>query len=276
MLPGEEKIKEFFEEKSEKIATKIERTPMEKFFVFFLILMTISSLALGYLQFKKNLQQPFLNDYLLIKRTELKEKYNINSLNTALTGTEAAQLQQQDSDLDGLDDYSEINIYKTSAYLEDTDGDGIWDKQEIINGTDPLCPQGQTCAAETGTQNSNLNLNLNLPVPNLNSAPSVNSSLNDLYDLQEKIATGEINLNELNIQDPQLQQILSELQATQNKDTSQLSPEEKQAAIANLQNITAEQIRQELINQGFDKNVLDSIDDPTLKQIFLETLKTAP
>ncbi len=274
MLPGEEKIKEFFEEKSEKIATKIERTPMEKFFVFFLILMTISSLALGYLQFKKNLQQPFLNDYLLIKRTELKEKYNINSLNTALTGTEAAQLQKQDSDLDGLDDYSEINIYKTSAYLEDTDGDGIWDKQEIINGTDPLCPQGQTCAAETGTQNSNLNLNL--PVPNLNSAPSVNSSLNDLYDLQEKIATGEINLNELNIQDPQLQQILSELQDTQNKDTSQLSPKEKQAAIANLQNITAEQIRQELISQGFDKNVLDTIDDPTLKQIFLETLKTAP
>ena len=51
----EGKIKEFFEEKTEKIAAKIERTPMEKFFVFFLILITVTALTLGYLQMKKNI-----------------------------------------------------------------------------------------------------------------------------------------------------------------------------------------------------------------------------
>ena len=47
MPEDQERIKEFFEQKTERIANKIEKTPMEKFFVFFLILFTISALVLG-------------------------------------------------------------------------------------------------------------------------------------------------------------------------------------------------------------------------------------
>jgi hypothetical protein len=44
-----------------------------------------------------------------------------------------------DSDLDGLTDYEEINIYGTDPFNSDTDGDGLTDYEEInIYGTDPL------------------------------------------------------------------------------------------------------------------------------------------
>ena len=60
-----------------------------------------------------------------------------------------ARLAAIDTDQDGINDYNEIKLYETSAYLPDTDSDGIGDKQEIEAGTDPLCPEGADCAAES-------------------------------------------------------------------------------------------------------------------------------
>jgi hypothetical protein len=54
--------------------------------------------------------------------------------------------KKTDTDGDGLSDWDEVHIYHTSPYLADTDGDGIPDGVEVKNGTDPNCPQGQTCA----------------------------------------------------------------------------------------------------------------------------------
>lgn len=61
----------------------------------------------------------------------------------------------QDTDKDGLSDYDEINVYKTSSYLEDTDSDGLLDKAEIEAGTDPTCPKGKNCGAPTETVTNN-------------------------------------------------------------------------------------------------------------------------
>jgi hypothetical protein len=43
-----------------------------------------------------------------------------------------------DSDLDGLTDSAEIQIYHTNPNSSDTDGDGILDGTEVIQGTNPL------------------------------------------------------------------------------------------------------------------------------------------
>lgn len=55
------------------------------------------------------------------------------------------QLRVQDTDLDGLTDFDELNLYGTSPYLADSDSDGFSDKQEIESNNDPNCPIGITC-----------------------------------------------------------------------------------------------------------------------------------
>jgi hypothetical protein len=54
-------------------------------------------------------------------------------------------LRSKDTDKDGISDFDELNIYKTSPYLPDTDGDGATDNNEIKSGADPNCPAGRVC-----------------------------------------------------------------------------------------------------------------------------------
>ncbi len=60
-------------------------------------------------------------------------------------------LKVQDTDSDGLFDYDELYLYKTSPYLEDSDSDGFKDKEEIDNGFDPNCPKDQDCRIFAGS-----------------------------------------------------------------------------------------------------------------------------
>lgn len=55
----------------------------------------------------------------------------------------------QDTDMDGLTDQGERDIYKTNPLLRDTDGDGVGDGTEVINKTDPLDP-ADSVLAESG------------------------------------------------------------------------------------------------------------------------------
>lgn len=52
--------------------------------------------------------------------------------------SEDLKLMDTDSDNDGLSDYEEINIHKTSPNNSDTDGDGFSDRQEVKGGYNPL------------------------------------------------------------------------------------------------------------------------------------------
>jgi hypothetical protein len=56
-----------------------------------------------------------------------------------------AELEERDTDHDGLNDYQEIYQYYTSIFIEDTDSDGVSDFDEVNSGGDPLCPYGEDC-----------------------------------------------------------------------------------------------------------------------------------
>lgn len=53
--------------------------------------------------------------------------------------------QSRDDDGDGLNNFEETAQYGTSPYLVDSDSDGLSDADEIANGTDPTCPEGEAC-----------------------------------------------------------------------------------------------------------------------------------
>ena len=128
--------------------------------------------------------------------------------NTAFSATSTldinAVLKSRDTDGDGLSDYDEIYVYKTSPYLEDTDSDGIPDKQEIEQGTNPNCPQGQTCNVSTPATPATATTSV--PTPNQAAASStvdtaaLQSALNGQIDattLRKLLIEGGANKDEL-------------------------------------------------------------------------------
>jgi hypothetical protein len=78
------------------------------------------------------------------------------TLRNMLGPSERELLEKQkktDTDGDGISDYDESAVYRTSPYLRDSDSDGVTDNMEVAQGTDPNCPQGKVCAsAVSGTE----------------------------------------------------------------------------------------------------------------------------
>ena len=105
----------------------------QKMAAAFLVVFALVFVGLWIVQFKKNLKEPFA------------PKSSQNTTDNNLKEDNQADLRLIDTDKDSLSDWDELNIYKTSPYLEDSDSDGILDKDEVKNGEDPNCPKGQIC-----------------------------------------------------------------------------------------------------------------------------------
>ncbi|OGF18382.1 hypothetical protein A3G56_01905 [Candidatus Falkowbacteria bacterium RIFCSPLOWO2_12_FULL_45_10] len=106
----------------------------------FLVVFGVSALILWAVQFKGGLQ--------ITKPLTAEELAQLNqSKNPEAAALDS--LRNQDTDQDGLSDYDELYAYNTSPYLEDSDSDGIADKKEVEQNTDPNCPAGQSCAEQT-------------------------------------------------------------------------------------------------------------------------------
>jgi len=180
------------EDKQEKILSGSQKTGFVLLFVFALL-----TVGLSFLQIRNNIYNPFA---VKISQADADAMQ-------ALQYDENTKLQQIDTDQDGLNDYEEINFYGTSRYLPDTDSDGLTDKQEIDSGTDPLCPEGQTCSQDeyatvdtSSTMATPLNSDVQTPADillNSQIAPSttidMSGLLNDPVALREMlISTGKV------------------------------------------------------------------------------------
>lgn len=109
----------------------------------------------------------------------------------------ASSLYNIDTDGDGLTDQEEINLYHTSPYLEDTDGDGISDFQEVQNGTDPNCPQGQTCNGTGSVVASSTNSNVNSILPAIGSSTSTSSTASTSDATLQQMMSGQADASQL-------------------------------------------------------------------------------
>ena len=111
-----------------------------------LLFLGLGGAYFGFRSFGANLYRPIQIQFA---------KYYTGETNFSLRGDEDAKLEalkEKDTDLDGIMDYDELYIYKTSPYLTDSDSDGFDDKTEIFSGNDPNCPKGVTCRAVSETK----------------------------------------------------------------------------------------------------------------------------
>lgn len=157
-------------------------TREQKIGFIFMLVFAILTVGLGGLQLRNTIYGPFV-----IKKTA-------NPL-TSVTTNDEARLKNIDTDHDGLNDYDELNQYETSPYLPDTDSDGASDKAEIDKGTDPLCPEGKSCAGSDAAP---------VVVTSSIASPLVNSQLtpNDILGVTNQLsgqntAGGQIDLEQL-------------------------------------------------------------------------------
>jgi hypothetical protein len=114
--------------------------------VAFAILMFLGfgGVILGFLSFGANLDRPI--------QKQIAELYTGQEFLTS-SDREARELEEsktKDTDGDGLVDYDELYVYKTSPYLADSDSDGFDDKSEVFSGNNPNCPTGTDCYTTSG------------------------------------------------------------------------------------------------------------------------------
>lgn len=120
-----------------------------------LLVFGIVAVALGLLQMRNTIYSPFVFHLSKDYTPPVSEEEKLKSL---------------DTDRDGLSDYDELYVYNTSPYLADTDSDGVLDKMEIDKGTDPLCPEGQSCGLDTEGA-------MNTSTPELVTSPLMNETM---------------------------------------------------------------------------------------------------
>jgi hypothetical protein len=101
----------------------------------------ILALGLSVHRFYTRIHEPWL-----VPNTVLDRARQFNARLEAEANKNAA-LQKKDTDRDGLSDFIELEVYKTSPYLADSDSDAVPDSVEIAQGEDPNCPRGRDCAS---------------------------------------------------------------------------------------------------------------------------------
>jgi preprotein translocase subunit SecF len=139
----------FFDSKNSSLGKQEKRI-----FVFMLVV-TILVVFFGFWQLRRNINLPAEKQLALWHEMSAAGKYDFG----ASESSEA--LKNKDTDNDGLSDYDELYIYRTSPYLEDSDSDGVMDREEIEKGRDPNCDENKSdCYLETTVDTDSGNANI--------------------------------------------------------------------------------------------------------------------
>ena len=244
----------------------------EKRILVFLILLAIILIPFSVWQLNRSLSRPFeklsVNNAKNSNQSSIIDLYNNDNANTPAL----AVLSDKDTDQDGLNDYDELYVFKTSPYLQDSDSDKINDKLEIDQDTDPNCPTGETC----GRVVTNTNSATNATVTDLSSLTP-----EQLRQIMRDAGAPEDVVSKISDDDllATYQQILAEEGANLNSAVTNISESNINdnsnlniLDVNSLYGLSAEEIRQLLIEGGVPRETLDAVDDQTLIDIYQESL----
>ena len=220
-------------------------------------LVAIVALIFGFWQLKTAIHLPIG----LGSGSEKTESTEVGSL----VGEDVVKLQGQDSDQDGLSDYEELYVYKSSPYLTDTDSDGYDDKTEVASGNDPNCAPNTNCQPVI------------VSAPSTEEELSSNPTPDQIRNLLKQAGVSAAELAQYD--DATLLQIYGEVSgdlspsggsagSQANGSNDNLTPEQKEL----IKQMSGVELRQFLINGGVDESTLANIDDATLKALVYEQL----
>lgn len=211
-----------------------ERTTHEKLSLIVFVVFAAATLVFGLAWLRKAIVLPFY-------RPDTGRQFKTAE---DLEAERAERLKTVDTDGDGLTDYDELYIFRTSPFLEDSDSDTFNDGVEVSQGFDPNCPKGKTCrqqrAVTGGDQGSQ-------PVqpPAEPPAPAAPTG-----DGQNDAITAAI--------------------IETFGDTKDLTPESIKIKLSAM---SSTQLREFLAKLGVPAAALQKTDDATLRQLLQETLE---
>lgn len=184
-----------------------------------------TAFVFGIFHFRKSVKAPFI-----FPDTGVEFKTS-----SELEQERIARLKKEDTDKDGLVDYDELQIFRTSPFLEDSDSDGVLDGTEVAAGDDPNCPKGATCRIVrpgTGTPTS---------TPAATDAAAAAPS------------------------EEQIQQAFLDAFGDPNANTFD-------TMMTKIDTMPPEKLRAFLVQIGMPKIAVDKADDPTLRELLKATL----
>ena len=215
-------------------------TSNQKLSLLVVMVIGLTTLIFGVISLRKTIFQPFVrrSTGVVFKSTEQLEKEHIEAQ------------KNKDTDSDGITDYDELYIYRTSPFLEDTDSDGINDGVEIAQNSDPNCPKDRVCRQPRTSSST---------TP---TEPETTGEPTGLVGTPTGEPTGETT--------EEINPITKTIIDTFGTDIESLTP----AAIeAKMKTMTTDQLREFYINLGMPADSVNKADDATLRQLFLETLR---
>jgi hypothetical protein len=204
---------------------------------------------------------------------------------------EIAKLRASDTDSDGISDYDELYTYKTSPYLADSDGDGVDDLVELQAGNDPNCKTGELCtsllvnsdeindsALTEGLIEGTFDLisNTEEQTDIIGPGGDIAESIRGLSatQIRQVLIEGGFNAEELaGFTDEQIIEIYAEI-IGEFESSGQLDEiiDQSQQDAQNAQSISAPEMRQVLIEGGFDPAELDALTDEQITSLYNQIL----
>ncbi|HQL52942.1 MAG TPA: hypothetical protein PLX01_03040 [Candidatus Magasanikbacteria bacterium] len=133
-----------------------------------LLVFAVLVIVLGLLQIRNTIYNPFAINFLVYDEE-------------AVIHDTEGRLKSIDTDGDGLSDWDELYVYKTSPYLADTDSDGINDKDELDKGMNPLCNEK---SGECVGWDEESGMNSTSTINEIGASPLLDFSTN-VYDIGE-------------------------------------------------------------------------------------------
>ncbi len=206
--------------------------PHHKLGLGVIVAIGLTTLVFGVFQMRRSIFDPLARSGDLdLKTPEQVEEERVTALKAA------------DTDQDGLNDYDELYLFRTSPFLTDSDSDGLSDGVEVAQSSDPNCPVGQNCRQ----------VSTSVPVPEVSQTSGTDDSL-----------PPEISPDEATI-----------LQAMERVfgDLNSLTPEKMNER---LQALTPEELRTFMLEIGVPQTMLDQADDATLRQLLADTMVEMP